>query len=128
MFGMMFFTGYAIGNLFLPNLSDKYGRKWLFVGNMVVSLISYIILLALPTQNYNCIYIIIAVFFIGGLNSSGRMMIGFCYMVEMAPKRHQSWMCTLWDIHDGTIMIWVTLMYVYVTKNWRWTMYWASFV
>ena len=69
-----------------------------------------------------------AIFFIGGVNSSGRMMVGFCYMVEMAPKNHQSWMCTLWDIHDGTIMIWVTLVYIYLSKSWKWTMYWAASV
>ena len=128
MFGMMFFTGYAIGNIILPTLSDKYGRKWFFVMTMFVSFFSYVTLLALPSDNHFCIYIIISLFFIGGLNSSGRMMIGFCYMVEMAPKTHQSLMCTVWDIHDGTIMIWVTLMYIYVGKGWRWTMYWASAV
>ena len=127
LFGMLFFTGYAIGNLIIPVLSDHYGRKKIFVCNMLVRLFSFISLLLLP-NDYNCIYIIMAIFFIGGFNSAGRMMVGYCYMIEMAPTKDRSWMCTVWDIHDGTMMIWVTIYYVYVSKNWRPTLYWASIV
>ena len=127
LFGMMFFTGYAIGNLIVPPMSDHYGRKNIFVCNMIVSLLSFVAVLLFPSD-YNYIYAIIVVFFIGGFNSSGRMMVGYCYMIEMAPTKHRSWMCTVWDLHDGTMMIWVTLYYRYVSKDWRPTLYWACIV
>jgi len=48
LFGSMFFTGMALCSPILPSLSDKYGRKWFFVGCLVVNAITFGIMLALP--------------------------------------------------------------------------------
>jgi MFS family permease len=44
----MFFTGFAIFSPILPSLSDKYGRKWFFVGCLTINIIVFTIILLLP--------------------------------------------------------------------------------
>jgi hypothetical protein len=34
-FGMLYFAGFALGALFLPNMSDRYGRKNYYIGSLV---------------------------------------------------------------------------------------------
>ena len=34
-FGMLYFTGFAISSFFLPNMSDRNGRKWYFLGSLL---------------------------------------------------------------------------------------------
>ena len=34
-FGMAMFAAWAVGSAFLPPISDKYGRKWFYVGCML---------------------------------------------------------------------------------------------
>ena len=38
-FGMAFFTTYAFGNVFLPPLADKYGRKNVFLISLSVQMV-----------------------------------------------------------------------------------------
>jgi MFS family permease len=44
----MFFTGFAIFSPILPALSDKYGRKWFFVGCLTINAIIFSVILLLP--------------------------------------------------------------------------------
>jgi MFS family permease len=44
----MFFTGMAIFSPILPALSDKYGRKWFFVGCLTTNIIVFSTILLLP--------------------------------------------------------------------------------
>ena len=81
----------------------------------------------LPYSNWS-IYTIIGVFGIGGFNSAGRMMVGYCFLMEFAPKKNAGWMSTLWNMHDSITVVFTILFYRYWSSDWHYTLYWASFV
>ena len=124
---MVFFATYAIGNVILPPYADRFGRKKLFVCSLFVCLASYIVILSLPYKQWS-VYTIIGVFAIGGFNSAARMMVGYCFLMEFAPKSHASWMSTLWNIHDCVTVVFTILFYRYWNKDWHYTLYWCSFI
>lgn len=123
-FGMAFFFTYAIGNVVLPPFADKYGRKKILVGSLFGCLLSYIIILLLPYENWS-IYAIICIFAIGGFISAGRMMVGYCFLMEFAPKKYLGWMSTIWNMHDSITVVFTILFYRYVNKDWHYTLYWC---
>ena len=124
-FGMAFFATYAVGNVVLPPLADKYGRKKILVACLCVCLFSYISILLLPYEEWS-IYAIIAIFGIGGFNSAGRIIVGYCFMMEFAPKKVSGWLSTIWLMHDCLPVVFTVLCYRYVSSDWHYTLYWAS--
>ena len=68
LFGMMFFLGFAIGSVILPPLSDKYGRKNLFLLSLFINIAMFIIDLLLPggKDHHAMVYVFIATFFVQG--------------------------------------------------------------
>ena len=69
MFGMMFFTGFAIGSVVFPPLADKHGRKKLYLLALLMNLSMFVVQLLLPggKDNYDMVYVFIATFFVQGL-------------------------------------------------------------
>ena len=68
----------------------------------------------------------IGVFAIGGFNSAGRMMVGYCFLMEFAPKKSTGWMSTVWNMHDSLTVVFTILFYRYLCSDWHYTLYWAS--
>jgi Na+/melibiose symporter-like transporter len=60
-------------------------------------------------------------FFVNGVSSAVRVSIGYCYFSEFAPKAKSDLMGTLWCVSDGSIYIWLTLYYRFISKDWKWT-------
>lgn len=50
----------------IPTLSDKYGRKWFFVGALLVNALTFVVILSLPGKNINYYYVIIVMWFLSG--------------------------------------------------------------
>ena len=123
-FGMAFFATYAVGNVILPPYADKFGRKKILVGSLIGCWMSYIVILLLPYKNWS-IYTIIVIFAFGGFISAGRMMVGYCFMMEFAPKRYTGYMSTIWNMHDSITVVWTILFYRYINKDWHYTLYWC---
>ena len=121
---MAFFATYAVGNVILPPYADKFGRKKILVGSLMGCLLSYVVILLLPYENW-AIYTIICIFGFGGFISAGRMMVGYCFLMEFAPKRYSGYLSTIWNIHDSLTTVWTILFYRYVNKNWHYTLYWC---
>jgi MFS family permease len=128
LFGMLFFVGFAIGSVILPSLSDKKGRKLLFACCLLTSVITSVIMIFLPggSQNYNMVYVIMALFFVNGVQTGGRQACGFCYFCELAPSRYADLMGSFWNVSEGSVYIWITLYYRYLSKEWKWTVVFAA--
>lgn len=126
LFGMMFFSGFSIGCLFLPALGDKNGRKKYFLGCIFINLIIFVIMLLLPNHQEKYMYVLIILMFFDGLQSGGRMTIGYCYMVEFAPENYHGMIGTVWDISESVVYIILTLYYRYVCKDWHYIILFAS--
>jgi len=98
LFGMMFFTGFTVGSLFIPNLSDKYGRKWFFVASILVQALTNVVIFMLPGQERRYVHMIIALMFVHGICSSCRITIGFCMQSDFSPTAYNSAISSFWNI------------------------------
>lgn len=90
LFGMLFFIGFAAGQLILPPLSDKYGRKKIFMGSGLVNLALMIIVVCMPHvgvdgSNTGILTIVYITMFINGICNAGRLTVGYVYFSEIVP-------------------------------------------
>ena len=67
----------------------------------------------------------IALWFISGAQTGGRMAIGCNYFAEFAPKRNHSLMVTVWNMSEGAIYIYITIYYRFISKEWKPVFYFA---
>jgi MFS family permease len=82
-FYMLMFVGIALGGLLLAPMSDKYGRKPMFVGGLISILCIYLLILCAKTQRelqYD-------VFFYG-IAFGVTFVSGFLLMLQMIPKSY----------------------------------------
>ena len=63
-------------------------------------------------------YLIIVGCGIAGFFNGGRTIIGYCLMLDFSPKRYHSYLGSGWQIADGLILIWTTIYYQFISKNW----------
>jgi len=121
---MAFFIGFAISSLFVPSLSDRHGRKRIFVVCMLTNLFVLIGIFIMPSKS-NYIWAVIALFLFQGLEAGGLTAIGYCYFVELAPKWCAEYLGTIWNVSEGCNFIFLTIYYAYISKDWRHTFIFA---
>lgn len=82
--GACFFIGVITASSIVPVgfLSDKYGRKWVFVGTMFSEIISCYILLT--AQSLDMLYVGM---FIMGLGHPGRFIVSLAYSDEFLTQK-----------------------------------------
>ena len=117
MFGMLYFTGYVIGSMFIPTLSDLYGRKKPYLITHVINQICVIIILVLPaiSEYYN---VVIAMGFVIGVTAAGRWSLGFVYMTEFVPSSYHTFFGTINCTQRGILYLIFSLYFRYINKNW----------
>lgn len=84
--GACFFLGVITASSIIPvgYLSDRFGRKWVFVGTMVSEIISCYILLTATSLDY--LYIGM---FIMGTGHPGRFIVAVAYADEFLTQRQK---------------------------------------
>ena len=87
---------FSMFSLIIPKISDKVGRKWFFAGALLVASLINMTFLLLPGKDIKYFYIIIALWFISGIQSAARVPVGYIYMMEFAPEKYHSIMSTVW--------------------------------
>lgn len=111
--GSAYFGGWAATILFIPMLSDKYGRKQLFFWALVVSVIT-MFLMIFVSGNF---YFTMGLMFISGMATSGRTTIGFIYAGEfLAPKWRIVFGVTFLFVNGLTGLI-ITLYFDFIGKR-----------
>lgn len=88
MFMMMFFTGYAVANFFVPYLGDRFGRRKVFLCALFTQIGTLVGMVLLPKHNSNMPYVLMTLYFINGVESTAKNMLGYCYFNEFLPERH----------------------------------------
>lgn len=109
----MFWLGWCLTLLWMPRMGDTYGRKWLIAYNNLLSLALYLGVLFAPN-----IYFLGAVMFTWGFFNSTRTNIGFLYMTELMPKSKQNLIGTIWNCFEGSINLFATFWFMFVTTHW----------
>jgi MFS family permease len=70
--GSILFVGWAAGSVVLPRLADIYGRKWIFLGSMMLNVVVGFVLIF----SREIWLVMICQFFIG-IIAVGRWTIGY---------------------------------------------------
>ena len=130
LFGVLFWAGFAIFSFILPPLSDKNGRKSLFLGCVITNFVIFIVLLFLPENKFDTdpwtVYTVLGLYCALGCQAGGLTSIGYNYFMELAPSSYMSMMGTVWNVSEGAIYMYLTIYYAYIAVDWRYTIMFAS--
>ena len=106
-------AGIIFSLLFVPLISDKYGRKNVFCGSILLSIMAQFGLIV--SENYQITLILIAVF---GMAWPGISLVGLIYGLELFPKHLQK--VFLWQFIQMNIVsiFLLPLVYKSLVKDW----------
>jgi len=107
---MALFLGMAIGSIFLPYLSDKYGRRGYFLLCLGVQETCILFVVFMP-GHWVCAYVVIGLMFLLGIFMGGRIAIGYCMMVDFTPKSYHKSLGIIWGIFEASIYLLLTLYF-----------------
>jgi MFS family permease len=113
--GSMYLLGWAIGCLVIPRLGDLYGRKIPCAASIGPSLLVHMGLIL--SQN---IYLTMVLFWLLGLTCPGKSNIAYVYLLELVPTKMQTYVGTALLFADGSTMIFLSLYFRFISKNWLW--------
>lgn len=108
----MFFAGWSTTVLFIPFLSDKIGRRWIFFISIV--LVAGAMAGLLFSSNLN---LTISLMFLEGALTSGRTMVGYVYINEFLTPSWQVVFGTAFNFIDGTTYLWMTLYFDFINRH-----------
>lgn len=111
----LFWLGWCVTLLWVPRFADVYGRKWMIAYNNMVSLALYVATLFAPN-----VYFLGAVLFTWGIFNSIRTSVAFLYMIELMPKNKQNLVGTVWNCFEGSINLFATAYFMYVSLDYFW--------
>jgi MFS family permease len=99
--------------LWVPPLSDKYGRKTIFrIGSIANFIIFTLIILS------HSFWLTVACEFFIGVFSTVRVNIGYPYMAELVGQKYRTAYGTLWSISEGLIFIYATIYFLQISTKW----------
>ncbi|CDW83769.1 solute carrier family member 5 [Stylonychia lemnae] len=112
--GSIYFAGWAVAAVFLPRLSDIFGRKWVYFYSMLFHGLMY--LGVILSHNLNLTIVFMGFF---GFCSLGRASVGYLYMQELTPIKQQTIIGTILQIMNGLVTVLIALYFLYVSKHWE---------
>lgn len=110
--GALAFAGAAIGCLFLPIASDKFGRWPVLQWTAALQIPLY--LLALLTRNLAVIYFLC---FYVGVALIGKFAAGFVLLTEILPSRYVAYGQTAFCCGDTAANLYLTFYYRFISRN-----------
>jgi Sugar (and other) transporter len=94
-------------------MGDVYGRRWPFLICMGVSLVVYLIIIVSKDITLTTV-----MYFFIGMTNPGKSNIGYVYLLELVPKKWQTAVGTALLFADGSTMIFLSLYFRFISKNW----------
>ena len=113
--GSCFFTGWIITLIFIPRISDLNGRQKLIMYGNIVCTLAY----ALLFISHSYVVLIISMT-IMGMMSTIRAQIGTIYLYESLQKHAFVLTYTIFMALEGAAGVFVSLYFMYVSKNFIW--------
>jgi MFS family permease len=109
------FMGWALSAVFLPRLSDIYGRKKIFMFSIVLQ--SFAMLGMYLSKDLN---LTTSMMFIFGMAAVGRTSISFLYLMELMPTNRQVLIGTILHVNNAAVGVFGCLYFWKISKNWLW--------
>lgn len=109
---MFALVGVGLSCLFIPRMGDLYGRKPMYIFALVLQIPVYTLACVL-----NKVLPIYVVAFALGPCVTGRMACGFLLLLEMMPKRNQTWVGAACMIAEGSCAIIWTGYFYFISRN-----------
>jgi|LauGreDrversion4_2_1035121.scaffolds.fasta_scaffold514206_1 MFS family permease len=95
-------------------MADIYGRKWVYIGSMVLQLLSMI-----ATFFSTRIEVTIVIMFFLGFSSVGRCALSFLYLMELVPQKKQTIVGTGVHMNNACAGIYVATYFWVISRDWR---------
>ena len=113
MIGGSLFIGWCITLLWLPAISDNYGRRMVFWIGMMIQLVLY-------TGLFFCKNLILMIFIwiAFGALSTIRIQIAYVYMMELLPKHMQTPVTSGWNVQEAMVYVIATIYFWKISKLW----------
>ena len=96
----MYFIGFGISSVVIPSLSDKIGKKVLYMASLFAQFLAYVAIF-FSTNVYHTI----AYYLVVGLCAGGRVAIGTSWLADLVPEKYENMCCTMINCGDATVMI-----------------------
>lgn len=109
----MYFAGWTVSCIFIPRLADIYGRKWPLLASASASFAFYLGLILSRNLNLS-----IGLLFFMGCCCTGKVGTSYVLLLELVPARSVTFIGTIVMFLDGSTMIWISLYFRYVSKEW----------
>lgn len=125
LFSMLFYVGYTLGNIIMNPLSDKFGRKSIFLLCIFMNMSMVFIQILIPEgpTHQNMVPIVYATMFINGFFTAARFAVGFTYFAELIPSKYIDIVTSLTNCNEAMTYIFLTIYYWKVSDSdeWRWS-------
>lgn len=109
----MYYLGYAFGCLFIPRITDKYGRKFPFIMCMTLQFPLYVMMLISRNIKLNT-----GLSFFLGVCCVGRYNGCYINISEYVHTRYKNAVSTMLLVFDSLTNILVALYCKSISKNW----------
>ena len=113
MLGTAYFIGMVTALLFVPALSDFYGRKNVLIGTLLTSAIGQIGLLFSTSITYS-----LGLTFLVGSTWPGKRVVGLNFMLEQMPQQNQRLYMILFNCVDYPGLLLWSFLYQHVSASW----------
>ena len=111
--GSMVFVGWFCTLPWLPRLSDMYGRKKILIFGMFGDLLLFIAMYLA-----NSFVLMLIVMFLFGCLTTIRLNISFVYLMELFPKKYQSFYASAFCTLDSMQLFLATMYFWFISKHW----------
>ena len=88
---------------------------------MYVQLATLFAMLTIPPHNNHGQQVMYFLLFINGIASVGRVNCGVIYFMEVAPANYNSSLGTMWNVFEGSVVIFLTMYYRFFSTHWEGT-------
>ena len=112
--GSLFFAGWTISCFFIPRLSDRNGRKWFIIVNLIIQLLSLIAIVF----SKNLVFLL-AGMFVMGFTTTGKGTLNYLYGTEILTESKKSYIATIIGATDSSILVFASLYYKYISVWWK---------